>query len=99
MDKHQILLLNNISGHGLGRLPHDRYATGKHVEQPDAILVRSHDMHGMAIPASVKAIGRAGGRRRGCVDGICRRRLQPWPRWNSRIQSTSACTPSTGMAL
>ena len=27
---------------------------------PDAIIVRSHDMHAMAIPASVKAIGRAG---------------------------------------
>jgi D-3-phosphoglycerate dehydrogenase len=60
MDKYQILLLNNISGHGLGRLPHEHYATGKHVENADAILVRSHDMHGMAIPASVKAVGRAG---------------------------------------
>ncbi len=60
MNKHQILLLNNISSHGLARLPHERYATGKHLEQPDAILVRSHDMHAMAIPASVKAIGRAG---------------------------------------
>ena len=60
MSKHQILLLNNISGHGLARLPHDRFATGKQIEQPDAILVRSHDMHSMAIPASVKAIGRAG---------------------------------------
>jgi D-3-phosphoglycerate dehydrogenase len=60
MDKYQILLLNNISAHGLGRLPHDRYATGKHVDNPDAILVRSHDMHGMTIPASVRAIGRAG---------------------------------------
>src|SRR6185295_15362780 len=27
---------------------------------PDVILVRSHDMHAMEIPASVKAIGRAG---------------------------------------
>jgi D-3-phosphoglycerate dehydrogenase len=60
MDKYQILLLNNISAHGLARLPQDRYTSGKHVEHPDAILVRSHDMHAMAIPASVKAIGRAG---------------------------------------
>ncbi len=60
MDKHQILLLNNISAHGLARLPHDRYVTGKHVEHPDAVLVRSHDMHAMEIPASVRAIGRAG---------------------------------------
>jgi D-3-phosphoglycerate dehydrogenase len=32
----------------------------KALEHPDAILVRSHDMHAMAIPATVKAIGRAG---------------------------------------
>jgi D-3-phosphoglycerate dehydrogenase len=60
MNKYQILLLNNISAHGLARLPQERYATGKHAEHPDAILVRSHDMHAMSIPASVKAIGRAG---------------------------------------
>jgi D-3-phosphoglycerate dehydrogenase len=60
MNKYQILLLNNISSHGLARLPHERYATGKHVEAPDAILVRSHDMHAMTVPPSVKAIGRAG---------------------------------------
>ena len=30
------------------------------MERPDAILVRSFDMRTMEIPASVKAIGRAG---------------------------------------
>jgi D-3-phosphoglycerate dehydrogenase len=60
MHTFQILLLNNISVHGLARLPHDRYSTSKHFEHPDAILVRSHDMHAMAIPPTVKAIGRAG---------------------------------------
>ncbi len=60
MKKYQILLLNNISSHGLERLPLERYASGKHAEHPDAILVRSHDMRAMAIPESVKAIGRAG---------------------------------------
>jgi D-3-phosphoglycerate dehydrogenase len=60
MNRHQIQLLNNISSHGLARLPAERYATGKHFEKPDAILVRSHDMHGMTIPATVRAIGRAG---------------------------------------
>jgi len=60
MNKYQILLLNNISAHGLSRLPPERYATVKQAEHPDAILVRSHDMHAMTIPASVKAIGRAG---------------------------------------
>jgi D-3-phosphoglycerate dehydrogenase len=60
MTKYQILTLNQISSHGLHRFPSARYAIGKAVEHPDAILVRSHDMHQMAIPASVKAIGRAG---------------------------------------
>ena len=60
MDKYQILTLNQISSQGLHRFPAARYAVGKTVAHPDAILVRSHNMHDMAIPASVKAIGRAG---------------------------------------
>jgi D-3-phosphoglycerate dehydrogenase len=60
MTKYQILTLNQISSHGLHRFPSARYAVGKAIEHPDAILVRSHDMHAMAIPASVRAIGRAG---------------------------------------
>ena len=56
----RILVLNQISEHGLQRLPAGRYLTGKTLEQPDAVLVRSGDMHKIAIPASVKAIGRAG---------------------------------------
>lgn len=60
MSKYGILTLNQISTHGLHRLPGTRYAVGKTIEAPDAILVRSHDMHGMTIPASVKAVGRAG---------------------------------------
>jgi D-3-phosphoglycerate dehydrogenase len=58
--KYQILTLNQIASHGLHRFPGARYAVGKSCEHPDAILVRSHDMHAMEIPASVKAIGRAG---------------------------------------
>jgi D-3-phosphoglycerate dehydrogenase len=33
---------------------------GKDIAAPDAVLLRSADMHAMDIPASVKAIGRAG---------------------------------------
>jgi D-3-phosphoglycerate dehydrogenase len=58
--KYQILTLNQISTQGLHRFPAARYAVGKGIEHPHAILVRSHDMHAMAIPASVRAIGRAG---------------------------------------
>ncbi len=56
----RILTLNQISGIGLKRLPTPRYNVGGQMENPDAILVRSHDMHKMEIPASVRAIGRAG---------------------------------------
>jgi D-3-phosphoglycerate dehydrogenase / 2-oxoglutarate reductase len=59
-DPWRILTLNQISSHGLHRFPAGRYAVGKTLEHPDAILVRSQDMHAMAIPASVRAIGRAG---------------------------------------
>jgi D-3-phosphoglycerate dehydrogenase / 2-oxoglutarate reductase len=58
--KYAILTLNQISSQGLHRFPAARYTVGKAVDAPDAILVRSHDMHTMAIPPSVRAIGRAG---------------------------------------
>jgi len=60
MGKYQILVLNHISSHGLHRFPAARYTVGRAVEQPDAIILRSFDMHAMAIPASVRAVGRAG---------------------------------------
>ena len=61
MAKHyKILTLNAISKQGLERLPAEHYNTGNDVAEPDAILVRSAKMHDMAIPASVKAIARAG---------------------------------------
>src|SRR5512147_468805 len=56
----RILTLNQISGVGLKRFPTARYKVGNQMDDPDAILVRSHDMHGMDIPAGVRAIGRAG---------------------------------------
>ena len=56
----RILTLNNISSLGLQRFPADEYQAGAQVEEPDAILVRSHNMHDFDVPASVKAIGRAG---------------------------------------
>ena len=56
----RILTLNQISSVGLKRLPAARYAVGSEVDNPDAILVRSQDMHEMNIFPSVRAIGRAG---------------------------------------
>ena len=58
--KYRILTLNNISARGLERLPRDRYEVASGLEHPDAILVRSADMHGTAIPDTVRAVGRAG---------------------------------------
>jgi D-3-phosphoglycerate dehydrogenase len=55
-----VLVLNQISASGLKRLPAEIYETGKDIAEPDAVLVRSADMHGMDIPSSVMAIGRAG---------------------------------------
>ncbi|MDK9704885.1 MAG: phosphoglycerate dehydrogenase [Sulfuritalea sp.] len=59
-DPFKVLILNQISQNGLKRLPAERYQVGKDVAQPDAIMVRSADMHSMEIPPSVLAIGRAG---------------------------------------
>ena len=59
-DPINILILNQISQNGLKRLPAERYNVSKDVAKPDAIMVRSADMHSMEIPKSVQAIGRAG---------------------------------------
>ncbi|KAA6184560.1 3-phosphoglycerate dehydrogenase [Thiohalocapsa marina] len=56
----KIQTLNNISLAGLNRLPRESYEVASEMAHPDAILVRSAKMHDMDIPASVKAIGRAG---------------------------------------
>ncbi|HEY1900211.1 MAG TPA: phosphoglycerate dehydrogenase [Steroidobacteraceae bacterium] len=57
---YRILTLNNISARGLDRLPRERYEVASDLNQPDAILVRSADMHQTTVPPSVLAIGRAG---------------------------------------
>ncbi|BCO30355.1 D-3-phosphoglycerate dehydrogenase [Thiohalobacter sp. COW1] len=57
---YKILTLNNISVTGLDRLPRDNYEIASEITHPDAILLRSYKMHDMEIPASLKAVGRAG---------------------------------------
>jgi len=56
----RVLTLNNISVRGLERLPRDRYEVASEIGHPDAVLLRSANMHEMDVPASVKAIARAG---------------------------------------
>jgi D-3-phosphoglycerate dehydrogenase / 2-oxoglutarate reductase len=59
-ETYRVLVLNQIATVGLKRLPGEHYSVGKDVPHPDAILVRSADMHTMKIAASVRAIARAG---------------------------------------
>jgi D-3-phosphoglycerate dehydrogenase / 2-oxoglutarate reductase len=56
----KIQTLNNISVQGLNRLPRELYEVASEISHPDAVMVRSADMHKLEIPASVRAIGRAG---------------------------------------
>ncbi|HQS58177.1 MAG: 3-phosphoglycerate dehydrogenase [Gallionellales bacterium 35-53-114] len=55
-----ILTINKISPLGLKRFPAGRYVVGPDIKEPDAIMVRSQNLLEMEIPASVKAIARAG---------------------------------------
>jgi D-3-phosphoglycerate dehydrogenase len=57
---YKVLTLNNISVRGLERLPRDRYEVASEIGHPDAVLLRSADMHSMDLPASVLAVARAG---------------------------------------
>jgi D-3-phosphoglycerate dehydrogenase / 2-oxoglutarate reductase len=56
----QILTLNKIASVGLDRFPAATYVAGTGIAEPDAILVRSHNMLEMNIPKTVMAIARAG---------------------------------------
>jgi D-3-phosphoglycerate dehydrogenase len=56
----KIQTLNKIAMIGLEGFPREQYEIASEILNPDAILVRSADMHSLTLPASVKAIGRAG---------------------------------------
>lgn len=56
---YKIHCLNNISAVGLDLLT-DQYELTENIEEADAILVRSANMHEMEIPANLKAVARAG---------------------------------------
>ena len=56
----KILTLNNISAAGLERLPSDMYQVGDQLSEPDAIMLRSFDMHGYPIAKTLRAVARAG---------------------------------------
>lgn len=52
--------LNNIAECGLNVLNSDNYTINNDTENPDAILLRSFNMHEMELDTNVKAIARAG---------------------------------------
>jgi D-3-phosphoglycerate dehydrogenase len=56
----KIRTLNKISPRGLEIFPRDRYEVADGIPNPDAILVRSADLHSLEIPPEVLAIARAG---------------------------------------
>jgi D-3-phosphoglycerate dehydrogenase / 2-oxoglutarate reductase len=58
--KCEVLVLNQIAQVGLKRLPAERYVVVKEAKNPEAILVRSADLHKFEFGSSLKAIGRAG---------------------------------------
>ncbi|MGP1587948.1 MAG: 3-phosphoglycerate dehydrogenase family protein [Treponemataceae bacterium] len=57
---YKIQTLNKISACGLNILDRDNYEVASDMNNPDAYLVRSADMHEMKIGDTVKAVARAG---------------------------------------
>ena len=55
-----IQTLNAIDPKGLSLLPLGDYEIASEIPNPDAIVLRSHKMHDMELPPSLKAIARAG---------------------------------------
>lgn len=56
----KIQTLNKIAAVGLNQLDRDNYEVATDINNPDAILVRSADMHEMDISDNTKAVARAG---------------------------------------
>jgi len=56
----KIQTLNKISLAGLSLLERDKYETASEMANPDGIILRSFKMHDMELPASLKAVARAG---------------------------------------
>ena len=57
---YNIQTLNKIAAVGLNLFDRDNYEIATDINNPDAILVRSADMHSMTLSPNVKAVARAG---------------------------------------
>ena len=56
----RVLVLDDVAPAGLDRFPPGRYEVGPGIDAPDAILLRSANLRAAPIPASVRAVARAG---------------------------------------
>lgn len=56
----KVLTYDKIPADGLSWLPREKYAIAAECAHPDAILLRSFNLHGVPIPDSVLAVGRSG---------------------------------------
>ncbi len=56
----KIKTYNAISSKGLDRFDRDNYEVASEISTPDAYVLRSHKLHGEEIPATLKAVARAG---------------------------------------
>lgn len=56
----KIQTLNKIDTEGLTLFPLSTYEIASELPNPDAIVLRSFEMHNMELPASLKAVARAG---------------------------------------
>jgi D-3-phosphoglycerate dehydrogenase len=70
----RIRTMNKISPEGLELFPRDKYEVASDLPNPDAILVRSADLHDVELPSTVKAIGRAGAGVNNIPIGACTER-------------------------
>jgi len=57
---YKIRTFNQISEVGLSRLPLESYQVGPDIEEPQALILRSHKLHDETVPDSVIAVARAG---------------------------------------
>lgn len=60
LSKYRVLTLNTISPKGLAHLPPEKYEVGPSLENPDAILLRSADLHDFPFGDRLKVVARAG---------------------------------------
>ena len=60
MNRYKVLTFNKLAEEGLRRFPDERYEVGPDLSEPDAIMLRSHNLHDLELPASLSAVARAG---------------------------------------